>query len=84
MGIGGLLRLGMIYRISNAINLTAGVHTLLISNAHKVDNAFKPIDAQNAFAADGGVKYNTLLNASKGSLTTQFGIFVGLHFKLNK
>ena len=84
IGAGGLLRLGMIYRVSKAFYFSLGVNALLAYNAHQVKSDYQPLQVKNDFASTDGVKINSLLNSTKSNLSTQFGIFVGLHYRITK
>ena len=82
LGFGGLLRTGLSYRISKSVFFKFGISAAIISNKHTPsDNTFKPIDAADDFEKE-GVKFSSFLNTTKSSLTTQFGINLGIQYQI--
>jgi hypothetical protein len=80
IGGGGMLRTGLLCRLSEPVSLTVGVQCLILSNGHKQADSYKPIVAADDFKQS--LSYNSFLNSGGSGLNVQYGLTLGLQIKI--
>jgi hypothetical protein len=85
IGVGGLLRLGGVYRISHHASLLFGIYAVLIDNAHTASSYFTPVGAQTNFeSTTNPIQYQSFLRGLSSALTTQIGVNLGIQVRFGK